>query len=164
MVFIREAIVADESGIWGALEPAIRAGETYCFPRDASRTEVLDWWLDKAGGRVLVAVDEDETVLGTAEFHPNQFAQGSMVANAGFAVSPMFSGRGIGRTLGLAVLRQCRADGYTGMQFNAVVSTNHRALALWRSLGFVIVATIPRAFEHPAAGLVPLHVMYRPLS
>ena len=49
------------------------------------------------------------------------------------------------------------------MQFNAVVETNVRAVALWQSLGFDVLATVPKAFAHPAEGLVGLHVMYRSL-
>jgi hypothetical protein len=47
------------------------------------------------------------------------------------------------------------------MQFNAVVSTNAAAIALWRSLGFSTVGTIPRGFRHTTAGLVDMHVMHR---
>jgi ribosomal protein S18 acetylase RimI-like enzyme len=50
-----------------------------------------------------------------------------------------------------------------GIQFNAVVATNTRAVSLWQSLGFEILATVPRGFDHPRDGLVGLHVMYRPL-
>ncbi len=49
------------------------------------------------------------------------------------------------------------------MQFNAVVATNDRAIALWYSLGFQTVGTVPRAFRHPRDGLVDLLVMYRDL-
>jgi hypothetical protein len=49
------------------------------------------------------------------------------------------------------------------MVFNAVVETNAGAVALWRSLGFEVLATIPEAFHHPAAGYVGLHVMHRRL-
>ena len=56
-----------------------------------------------------------------------------------------------------------RADGYRAMQFNAVVETNTRAVALWRSLGFEVLATVPEAFDHPAQGFVGLHIMYRRL-
>lgn len=49
------------------------------------------------------------------------------------------------------------------MQFNAVAETNTRAVALWTSLGFEIVATIPCGFRHPTAGYVGLHIMYQPL-
>ncbi len=34
------------------------------------------------------------------------------------------------------------------MQFNFVVSTNANAIALWKSLGFSIVGTLPKAFQH----------------
>jgi ribosomal protein S18 acetylase RimI-like enzyme len=56
-----------------------------------------------------------------------------------------------------------RADGYRAMQFNAVVETNTRAVALWRSLGFEVLATVPEAFDHPVKGFVGLHIMYRRL-
>jgi len=49
------------------------------------------------------------------------------------------------------------------MQFNAVVETNTRAVALWRSLGFEVLATIPDGFAHLTSGYVGLHVMYRRL-
>jgi ribosomal protein S18 acetylase RimI-like enzyme len=49
------------------------------------------------------------------------------------------------------------------MQFNAVVETNTRAVALWRSLGFDVLTTVPEAFDHPTAGLVGLHIMHRRL-
>jgi ribosomal protein S18 acetylase RimI-like enzyme len=44
-----------------------------------------------------------------------------------------------------------------------VVETNTRAVALWRSLGFEVLATVPEAFDHPAHGFVGLHIMYRRL-
>jgi hypothetical protein len=38
-----------------------------------------------------------------------------------------------------------------------------RAVSLWRSLGFEILATVPEAFRHPVDGYVGLHIMYRRL-
>jgi ribosomal protein S18 acetylase RimI-like enzyme len=49
------------------------------------------------------------------------------------------------------------------MQFNAVVETNTGAVALWRSLGFEVLATLPEGFQHPTEGYVGLHIMYRRL-
>ena len=49
------------------------------------------------------------------------------------------------------------------MQFNAVVEANAAAVALWKSLGFRVLATIPDAFLHPTFGYVGLHVMHRAL-
>jgi hypothetical protein len=47
------------------------------------------------------------------------------------------------------------------MQFNAVVETNAAAVALWQSLGFAVLGTVPQAFDHPEHGYVGLHVMHR---
>lgn len=49
------------------------------------------------------------------------------------------------------------------MQFNAVIEVNTRAVGLWRSLGFEVVGTVPRALRHSTAGLVGLHIMHRQL-
>ena len=49
------------------------------------------------------------------------------------------------------------------MQFNAVAETNTAAVALYHSLGFSIVGTVPEAFDHPRHGLVGLHVMHMSL-
>jgi ribosomal protein S18 acetylase RimI-like enzyme len=47
------------------------------------------------------------------------------------------------------------------MQFNLVVSTNDAAVTLWRTLGFRIVGTLPKVFDHPKRGLVDAYVMHR---
>jgi ribosomal protein S18 acetylase RimI-like enzyme len=60
-------------------------------------------------------------------------------------------------------LDRARERGFRAMQFNFVVSTNQRAVALWQSLGFEIVGRLPSAFEHPTAGFVDALVMYRSL-
>jgi ribosomal protein S18 acetylase RimI-like enzyme len=85
------------------------------------------------------------------------------VATASFMVDPDRSGRGVGRALGEHVLERARADGFHAMQFNAVVESNTRAVALWRLLGFEVLTTVPEAFNHPTDGYVGLHIMYRRL-
>ena len=70
---------------------------------------------------------------------------------------------GLGRAMGEHCLEQARAAGYLGMQFNAVVASNHTAIKLWSALGFSTIGTVPRAFRHPTDGLVDLLIMYRDL-
>ncbi|GAL36540.1 GCN5-related N-acetyltransferase [Vibrio maritimus] len=53
--------------------------------------------------------------------------------------------------------------GFDAMQFNSVVSTNTIAVTLWESLGFAIVGTIPRAYNHSRLGYVDSLVMYKSL-
>jgi ribosomal protein S18 acetylase RimI-like enzyme len=49
------------------------------------------------------------------------------------------------------------------MQFNFVVSTNHRAVRIWQSFGFEIAGRLPGAFRHPTEGYVDALVMFRRL-
>ena len=60
-------------------------------------------------------------------------------------------------------LERARVQGFKAMQFNFVVSTNKRAIALWHSFGFEIVGRLPGAFQHPTAGFLDALVMYRSL-
>ena len=78
----------------------------------------------------MIAVDDDRTVLGTAESGPNHGGPGSHIASAGFMVDPAHQGRGAGRALAQHVLAQARADGYRAMVFNAVVECNTPAVRL----------------------------------
>jgi L-amino acid N-acyltransferase YncA len=162
-MLIREATGDDWPAIWPFLQRDIAAGETFCCDRDMSEDQARELWLLRPPGRTVVAVDDQGAVVGIATMRPNQGGPAAHVANASFLVDREHSGRGIGRALGAHVLDQARTDGYRAMQFNAVVETNTRAVALWRSLGFAILTTIPAAFHHPVDGYVGLHIMYRRL-
>ncbi len=159
---IREATSDDWVQIWPFLRDIVAAGATYTWDRDVTEGFAREMWMATPPARTVVAVDGD-TVLGTAKMGRNHMGPASHVATASFMVAPGHGGRGVGRALGEHVLDLARADGYRAMQFNAVVETNTRAVALWRSLGFEIVATLPEAFEHATKGFVGLHIMYRKL-
>ena len=96
---------------------------------------------------VWCAIDEDDRVLGFVHIRPNNVGRCSHVANCGYCVASHARGKGIGRMLVARSLEAARAAGYRGMQFNAVVATNDAAVALYRSFGFTIVATIPGGFR-----------------
>jgi GNAT superfamily N-acetyltransferase len=163
-VLIRDAQEEDWPAIWSFLRVVIATGETLCWQRDEAEEIVRAGWMRTPPGRTVVAVAADGRVVGAAERHPNQRGPGGHVANAGFVTDPAFGGRGIGRRLGEFVIRAAAAEGYRAMQFNAVVETNVGAVRLWRSLGFVVIGTVPAAFDHPVHGPVGLHVMHRSLE
>jgi L-amino acid N-acyltransferase YncA len=162
-MLIRDATLDDWPAIWSFMRGIVAAGETFCLDRYLGEEEAREYWFRDPPARAVVAVDSDGTILGTAESSPNQGGPAAHVANAGFMVAPEHSGRGVGRALAVHVLDQARADGFRAMQFNAVVETNTGAIALWRSLGFEVLATVPEAFCHPVHGYVGLHIMYRRL-
>lgn len=158
---IRPAAAADADPVWAILEPAIRAGDTYTLPRDGDRAAMLAYWFSP-GHHVFVA-QSAEGVLGTYYLRANQQGGGAHVANAGFMTHPDATGRGIARTMGHHAIETARSLGFLAMQFNFVVATNTRAVALWGSLGFAEVGRLPLAFRHPTEGLVDALVMMRTL-
>ncbi len=161
-MLIREATDADWPMIWPIFRAIVRAGDTYCYDPDMDEPTAQPTWMLQRPGRTFVAVDDD-IVVGTAKSHPNQSGPGSHVATAGFMVDPNRAARGVGRALAEHVIEWARAQGFRAMQFNAVVETNTRAVALWQSLGFEVVGTVPEAFAHPEFGFVGLYVMHRHL-
>ncbi|MFI7096070.1 GNAT family N-acetyltransferase [Streptomyces lydicus] len=162
-MLIREATATDWPAIWPFFHEIVAAGETYTYPRDLDETTGREMWLLAPPGRTVVAVDESGTVLGTAKMNPNHMGGAAHIAGASFMVDPRRGGRGVGRALGEHVLAWARAEGYRAMQFNAVVETNTGAVALWESLGFAIMTTLPEGFRHPTKGYVGLHIMYQQL-
>ncbi len=161
---IRTATPGDWPGIWAILEPVIRDGETFTWDRDTSEEAARNKWTKDAPGQTFVAVGKDTgEILGTGEFHANQAGGGSHIANAGYMVGANNSGQGIARALCAYSLSEAKAAGFYAMQYNAVVESNVRAVWLWQSMGFRILATVPDAFDHPEIGYVGLHVMYRKL-
>jgi ribosomal protein S18 acetylase RimI-like enzyme len=93
----------------------------------------------------------------------NQRGRGSHVANASLMVDRDARGQGLGLALGRHCLARAKKDGFLAMQFNMVVSTNTRAVAMWKKLGFAVVGTLPKVFRHSHLELVDAYVMYRSL-
>lgn len=154
---IRDYDDADWPRIWPFFQEIVAARETYAYDPAWTSEQARTIWT--AQDHVVVAIDDD-AVLGSASIGKNRPGPGAHVSTASFMVSSAARGRGVGRRLGEYAVTWAREQGFTAMQFNAVVETNTPAVRLWHELGFEIVGTVPRAFEHPRHGLVGLHVMY----
>lgn len=151
---IRAAEAVDDDVLWAMLEPVFRAGETYCLPRDIARAEALAFW--HAGHEVFVAGDG----LGTYYVGPNQKGGGAHVCNCGFVTAPSAQGQGVARAMLEHALAHARCRGFCAMQFNFVIETNARAIALWDAYGFETVGRLPKAFQTPQGSFVDARVMY----
>jgi len=158
---IRPASDADRAAVLAIVAPILKAGETYAIDRDLDSAGVLAYWF-AAGHEVFVAEDEG-TIVGTYYLMANQGGGGAHVANCGYMTAPAARGKGVARAMCAHSLERAVARGFRGMQFNHVVSSNAAAVALWKSMGFAIVGTLPAAFNHPRLGYVDSYVMFRSL-
>jgi ribosomal protein S18 acetylase RimI-like enzyme len=159
---VRPATAADAPFIWSIVGPIIREGETYALPRDMSREAAVAYWLGDDRETFVALIDGQ--IVGTYYLKANQQGGGSHVANCGYMTAAPASGRGVARQMCRHSLEYARNSGFKAMQFNFVVSTNERAIRLWQSLGFEIVARLPLAFQHPREGYVDALVMFKTLD
>lgn len=149
---IRPALESDFTAMWPIFQQVVEPGTTYVFASNTSCEDAFAYWF--ASGVTSYVAEDDGQVVGMYK----------LVANASFMVNPGYSGKGVGKEMGLHCLCEARKAGYLAMQFNFVVSTNEAAVSLWQKLGFSIVGTLPRAFLHKKLGYVDAYVMYRVLD
>lgn len=168
-MIIRPVRDADADDLWRIFQAVVAGGDTYYFPPDTSRTGATQYFLGEFASFVAEINSPRSPegsggasrVVGMYKLTPNHPGLGSHVANASFMVDPDAQGRGIGRAMAEHCLAEARRTGYQAMQFNFVVSTNVAAVKLWTTLGFAIVGTLPKAFNHARLGLVDAYVMHR---
>ena len=160
-MLIRHAEPEDADAIWSIIGPTIAAGETYALDRDMTKEQALQYWM--GSDRETFIAEDDGAVLGTYYIRTNQAGGGKHVCNCGYMTRAAANGRGVARRMCEHSLDHARARGFRAMQFNFVVSTNERAVALWLSMGFEEVGRLPGAFRHPVHGDVDALVMFRAL-
>ena len=158
-MIIRRAQPDDAAAIWRIFQAVVAPGDTYSFTPDTTEQDAVAYFLGP--GITSFVAEDDGRVIGMYKLIPNRIGRGSHVSNASFMVDPAAQGRGAGRALGDHCLDEARRQGYEAMQFNFVVSTNTAGVALWKRLGFEIVGTLPKAFDHATLGKVDAYVMHR---
>lgn len=135
-------------------------GETYSYERTELTDQwIRDYWLKHTMATLVARVDGK--VAGVCAIRVNRTGRGNHIANASYIVHHEHRGIGIGHALGRESLRVAAEKGFKAMQFNYVVSTNVKAVALWQSLGFVIIGTMPQGYRHSRHGLVDVYMMHR---
>ncbi|MEG8040784.1 GNAT family N-acetyltransferase [Sphingomonas sp. LR60] len=160
-MLIRPASPDDAAAIAALILPEIAAGETYALPRDMDAAAAVAYWCGP--DRQTFVLEDEARLLGSYFLCANQAGGGDHVANAGYMVDPAARGRGVARAMANDSFDRARANGFTAMQFNFVVSSNRRAVDLWQALGFDVVGQLPGAFRHPLLGPVDALVMFRKL-
>jgi len=132
--------------------------------RELVRAANMQEFVARAGTLIFgIAEDAGGAPVGTYYIGRNQGGGGAHVCNCGFATATEARGRGVARDMLRHALATARKAGYRAMQFNFVVTTNSRAITIWRDHGFEVVGRLPGAFDHPRAGYVDALVMYKQL-
>jgi ribosomal protein S18 acetylase RimI-like enzyme len=158
---LRSAAPSDAPVMLALLQSTSDEGEALPFLGALDQDIIRSQWLGAPG--CMLACRNGE-VLGMYRYGANMPGRGAHVSTATFVVSRHARGQGIGRALVTHCLDAARAAGYRAMQFNQVVSSNHAALALYRSLGFIEAGCIPEAFRHDRLGYLDAYILYRKLD
>jgi ribosomal protein S18 acetylase RimI-like enzyme len=162
MINIRVACAEDSAAIWRILEPIVRAGDTFALERDLDRAGGLAYWM--AEWHEVFVAEMDDVIVGSYYLRATQRGGGAHIANCGYMTDVNLRGKGVAAAMCEHSLVRARERGFRGMQFNFVVSTNERAVELWKRFGFEVLTRLPEAFEHPEMGFVDALVMYRELN
>src|SRR4051812_33414680 len=160
MTSIRRYQQSDWPDLWPLLRATFSTGDTYAYSPTSSEAEIHKAWIE-APAATFVARAPDGKLLGTYVLKANQPGLGSHVCNCGYVVAPEAQGQGIATALCEHSQREALGMGFLAMQFNLVVSTDERAVRLWKRLGFRVVGTLPHAFRHQRLGYVDAFVMYK---
>lgn len=118
------------------------------FPQEDCLTEEsgMAFFLEQSFTGIAVNEDTGE-IVGLYILHPNNIGRCGHICNASYAVSHELRGNRIGEALVKHCLEKGKELGFSLLQFNAVVANNHRALKLYKKLGFTQLGIIPRGFR-----------------
>ena len=158
---LRKARLEDFEEIYDIFCHVLEEGATYSYTlAEMTPERSLAYWISAPGTQCFVA-DVEGKVAGVMAVRPNRTGRAGHVANASFIVHHHYRRRGIARAMGLQALKIAKKSGYKAMQFNFVVSVNKVAVALWQSLGFKIIGTMPKGFKHAKKGFVDVYIMHQ---
>ncbi len=158
---ITPATSADEERIWALLQPVFRAGDTYAVDPLIDRDAAIAYWMEADKTAFILRIEGQ--AVGTYYIRPNQPGGGAHICNCGFITAPSARGEGVARRMLDHALIEAKQQGYRAMQFNFVLASNQRALAIWQRNGFATIGRIPQAFLHPKQGYVDALILHRSL-
>lgn len=102
----------------------------------------------------------DDELAGYYVVHPNNIGHCSHVANASYAMSKKFRGQHLFTNLVENSLIDAKKNGFKGMQYNAVVTSNCPAIKTYKKHHFEIIGTIPNGFQLTENAFSDIHIMY----
>ncbi|MGS2719145.1 N-acetyltransferase family protein [Paraglaciecola aestuariivivens] len=159
---IRLATEQDWPQIWAFFQPIAQAGETYAYEASINSEQAKLLWFSQP--LKTYVVEQQGQILASYYLKTNQAGPGKHVCNCGYMVAAQASGQGLATAM-CKHSQQVAIDlGFKAMQFNFVAKSNEHAVRLWLKLGYQIVGTLPKAFNHQSLGFVDALVMYKWLA
>lgn len=158
MLEIIPATEKDFDDIWPIFHYVMQSRDTYIYRPETTKEEARAIWMVNTHPFIAKI---DGNIVGSYLIRQNRIGLGSHVCNAAYIVHPDYRQQKIGTTMCTHSLVEAKKMGFHSMQFNMVVSTNHKAVALWMKMGFEVVGTVPEAYQHGEKGLVDVYIMHR---
>ncbi|WP_220451993.1 GNAT family N-acetyltransferase [Propionibacterium australiense] len=152
--------VEDARAVWNEV---VAAGDAFPQTDQLGPEEAAGFFADQS----LTGVARDTSsgrVLGVYILHPNNVGRCGHIANASYAVARASRGQGVGEQLVRHSMGTAARLGFRILQFNAVVSTNHSARALYERLGFVEIGQVPGGFRHDSGDYADITLYYADLT
>ena len=160
-IIIRSAQESDLEAVWKLWKAIMDQKIYYPYDDSYSREDIETLWINMK--QTIRVAELEGKVVGAYILHPNQPGYGKHIVNAAYMVDTEIRGKGIGSLLCADSIETARKEGYRGMQFNLVVSTNTGAIKVWQAHGFEIIATIPGGFYHVEKGYVDAYIFFKSL-
>jgi len=160
MLNFQKTKIDDFAEIWRIYKNVIKNGDSYLDNlAKTDKNYAKQKWLNSSSINIIAKLDNK--VVGFYSLRNNYKDYGSHVANGSYIVNPDFRQKGFGKKIALHSLDEARKAGYKAMQFNFVVATNIAAIKLWQSVGFKIIGTSPKSYQHQGLKkLVDNHIMH----
>jgi len=164
---IRPAAEKDFDQIINLAQQVAEEPDAFLFDETYTREELESQWLPEPSQQAetfVLEVPGFDGIAGVYVLHPAAHGRGSHIAHGLYMVAPAARRRGHGKALCEHSIQEARKRGYRGMRINMVVATNVAAQRVCAACGFRLLCTLPRAFQHPARGLVDTFLMFHDLG
>lgn len=129
--------------IWNSV---VRDGNAFPQEEELDENSAAEFFSAQSYTGAAVCEESGE-IVGVYILHPNNVGRCGHICNASYAVKKDRRGEHIGEALVRDCMRVAAELGFRVLQFNAVVSTNKSALALYKKLGFTQLGVIPGGFR-----------------
>jgi len=135
-------VAAGHLELYGLFADALARGDGFPHLPPLTWAVFEEVWVGPAS--IVVGAQSGGRLLGAYYLKPNFPGLGSHIANAGYLVSRLHRGRGIGRRLVEDSIARAPSLGFDAIQFNFVFADNP-ARSLYEDLGFQVIGRIPGA-------------------